>query len=35
VFAFNPKCLIEYQEKYKERKIKYLEKYLQKLKETA
>jgi len=33
--AYNPKYLIEYQEKYKERKIKNLEKYLKKLKETA
>jgi len=33
--AYNPNLLIEYQEKYKERKIKYLEKYLSKLKEAA
>jgi transposase len=32
--AYNPMFLIEYQEKYKERKIKYLEKYLSKLKEA-
>jgi transposase len=32
---YNPNLLIDYQEKYKERKIKYLEKYLNKLKEAV
>ena len=33
--AYNPKSLIDYQEKWKERKIRNLEKYLSKLKESA
>jgi transposase len=33
--AYNPQALIDYQKKYKERKIKNLEKYLNKLKESA
>jgi hypothetical protein len=33
--AYNPQSLIDYQEKYKERKIRYLEKCLEKLKMTA
>ena len=33
--AYNPKLLIDYQEKYKERKIKSLEKYLKKLKDAV
>jgi len=33
--AYNPQSLIDYQEKYKEKKIRYLEKYLIKLKEAV
>ena len=33
--AYNPQLMIDYQEKYKERKIKNLEKYLAKLKEAS
>jgi sugar-specific transcriptional regulator TrmB len=33
--AYNPKSLIDYQEKWRERKIRTLEKYLSKLKESA
>jgi len=33
--AYNPQSLIDYQEKYKEQKIRYLEKYLTKLKEAV